>query len=279
MALRGSAEFSNEYSPVRDIVSPWLENPNWKPSELWEFLRGGGLPNMGTDRDPWNLLWIGVLDREKNMDPEAQVVMAGRVAHLLQTKPDVTWPRYQPIESLSGLFNLANALEAPHQLADPLHDVYQRILEGSSQLSEQCQASFTLAVIRNQADTRYHQPLVDIAQGNSAAGLYTPGGVLTGVEGLIRMPASRDQISQPFIGAIEEAFGYLAAYLDTGKDPTVRDGAFSKDDAFSTGARDLLTAAYPSYPAWGERVREMWMRAKVPEWAVNALKTSFATRH
>lgn len=280
MALRTrTPEFRDEYSSLRNIVYPWLQNPSWRPGELWSFLEGKGLPGSEKSGAPRNLLWLGILNREKQMDPTAQMVLASRTAHLLQTRPDVKLPRGRSVDSVHALLGLANSLESPHQLADPLHDIYEGCLQGLSRLDALGKDILTLALVRNQVDPRYYELWLKMTQGKPTPGLASPGGVWTGAEGLIRMPASPDSIGQPHLGAVEEALDFLALYFDEGRDSSVRDGAFGKEEGFGTAVKDMLTTAYPTYPNWSLRIREMGSRRNVPHWALDAVREAFMVRH
>lgn len=261
-------------SPVRDVIYPWLQNPSWTPRELWGFLQGVHLRNRPQGEAPWLSIYRALVSPEEERIPlEVQTAMTPRIAHLLQDQPDVRLKTPEPEIALENLFSLANAIGDPEfhprlvaMVAEPLHDIFLRRMNGRGPLPTNCKEPFTLAVARTQVDGRYFPAWSMLAQGGRHHILGTPGGVFTGVEGLVRMPTDLENFGTPDISMVEFGLKHLADYLKQGKYPGSRDG-FTQAEFFKQFVQESVMGPFPKHPNWPQTIGEM---SGLPDWARTA---------
>ena len=178
MSVAASSRNKTQQAHVRNLVIPWLADPEWSPHNLVSWFKDN-IPRLEIRRGE---TYREILQTLK-VDPERERwerELARRVARLLTeiaATPEPDWNSHL----VTGLLKLSAGLSRADELASPLYELWQKC-------SDTCdlQRFLLAALIENQADRRLHgvwrqllDPTVETPRGTS----------LDGLRGMLRMPA------------------------------------------------------------------------------------------
>jgi hypothetical protein len=262
--LRGSREatmnsLQREHQPIESmsgILIPWLDFTEGNLTQLTRWLQGYDLPAMGSD-EPYILLLYGLPVGEDRYVREIQ--LAERVAHLLNTEPDVNQLGKRPQQLLYNLLFLCAGLSCPDQLAEPLYRMYKRRRLHGQWLNGSLHNALLSALIGNQIDNRLHDVWEGMLEGQSHE--FLPGNVYDGFEGILWMPESKETRGEPSLKAIGYALKVIAWHLDE----------HPKRRPEFTSLLDKVQDVYIGHSTWEIDLLYLANENQWPKWAVECL--------
>jgi hypothetical protein len=178
MSVAASSRNKTQQEHVRNLVIPWLADPEWSPDKLVSWFKDN-IPRLEIRRGETYREILQALA----VDPERarwEQELARRVARMLTeiaATPESTWNG----DLVTGLLKLSAGLSRGDELGSPLYELWLKC-------SDTCdlQRFLLAALIENQADRRLEgvwRQLLDPSLG-------TPRGTpLDGLRGILRMPA------------------------------------------------------------------------------------------
>jgi len=246
---------------MRRMLGEWLAREDWEPRQLIDWLQGYDLPPVGHDEEPYLWLLRGLpIANERH---QAETRLACRVAKVLEGKPDKSSPGTRPDEVLYNLFMLAAGLGCPHQLTNPLYEIFERGVLKGKWLGVDLRQALQAALILNQLDNRL-QPVWEsmVERGEHD---FLPGNEYDGLEGLRLMPESEATLGEPALDAIGKALRNMASHLNQEPD--------RRQQFRSLIAKVLET--YPGRPSWNIDLVQQADKYQWPVWAVECLPSLY----
>jgi len=167
-------------------MRPWLVGPADDNTQLIRWLQGYDLPPVGDGDEPY--LW---LLRSLPADGDrgaAERALAGHLARLLDTQPDVNLPGRWPRRLLYNALTMAAALGIPAILSESLIAMFERRVLAGEWQGVQLSGALRSALIYNQRDQRLKtdwQRMLD-----HGCHEYLLGDAYSGLEGILNMPGA-----------------------------------------------------------------------------------------
>lgn len=223
-AIRKLEEAGDPRKWMQRAVAAWLEKNDWPEQRvtLTNWLRGYGLPPVGSEEEPYAWLLYGLpLGPDR---PLSQQRFATLLSRLLDEQPDCNWRFEEREDALYNLFLVSAGLEWSETLAGPLDRVLDRVRDKPDNLSLKARDGLLAALIRAQADTRHESMWMEMIEKGKHGLL--PGDEYAGLSGLKWLPGPRP--GEPNLDAI--ALGlklmaeiHLAKLPETKRDEEFRD--------------------------------------------------------
>ncbi|MFM9959866.1 MAG: hypothetical protein ACKV2Q_01420 [Planctomycetaceae bacterium] len=243
---------------MTDLVGNWLDQADWQPRQLLDWLQGYDLPPVGHEDEPFLWLLRGLPQGAERYRTETR--FAERVARVLSENPDVNPPGNRPSQLLVNLYLLCAGLSCPDQLAEPLLTIFERQRQGQAEwFDEEVRNALRAALAENQLDSRLQPIWEAMLAGDEAP--FLPGNHYDGFAGLVYMPESAATRGQPAIGAIGSALKVMAQHLEHEHD--------RRPDFRELIAR--VVATYPGRPSWNLDLLRQADQQHWPGWAVDCL--------
>jgi hypothetical protein len=249
MSVAASSRNKNQKEQVRNLVIPWLADPDWSSDKLVSWFKDN-IPRLETRRGDTYREILQALA----VDPERERwehELARRVARLLTeiaATPASTWNA--PL--VSGLLKLSAGLSRADELGSPLCELW-----GKCSASGDLRRFVLAALIENQAD----RSLQDVWRQMLDPSVETPlGTALDGLRGILRMPAPSSEEQDADLDEIGAAVRRIADSL-----PEDRSRAAYFDSLLSE-----IKAAMPSAIS-DETLISLADKHTWPRWAVHRL--------
>lgn len=241
---------------MRARLGDWLAQEDWGVEQLAGWLQGKGLPAVD-DEEPYVWLLRGLPLADKRY--RAEIELAARAGHLLETEPDALRHDPERNELLYNLLMLCAGLSCPTQLADPLHSMFQRRLLAGSHQGINLRQALESALITNQRDNRLEGVWLGMLRRRGHE--FLTGDEYAAFEGVRLMPPSEAGRGEPAIDALGAALAAMSAHLEERRD--------RREEFHRLINRVLRT--YPSRPTRYADLVEMAHAHRWHDWAVSCL--------
>jgi transcriptional regulator with XRE-family HTH domain len=170
---------------LRRKLLPWLEEGQWSPQPLTDWLQGRNLVSYRHEDEPYRW-FLRALPSDESKWNWHRRELTRRLARMIEEEPDVQKPGPRPDEFLSNLFLLAAGLAAPDLFAEPLYGVYRRLRRRSVELEVGVADCLLAALTRNQKDLRLYEVWLQMMEAGKHDIL--PGNEYAGFEGFKWLP-------------------------------------------------------------------------------------------
>jgi hypothetical protein len=240
---------------VGAVITTWLSRGG-PEGQLLDWLRGYDLPVTG-DEEPY--LWLA-----RGLEVRGDLTASGgafceRIKAVLESRPDRGITGSWPERVLYNLYMLCACLHCPICLAEPLLTIYRDRPADRPWRGLVPREALRTALVENQLDTTLHTDWKALLEGRSD---YLPGDPEAGFEGILKMHPSREQLDEPVVDAVLDAFEVMIDQIDRERDRTDR----------MDRLRELIALAGETYPdpvySWDKRLRRrLEGQQPVKKWA------------
>ena len=242
---------------MQELMIPWLWTDQLELERLYDWLRGGGLPPVGYDDEPYQWLLRGIAIHGPARD-HLEKRFAERLSILLGEEPDVVM-RDGGEDFLRNLYWTCAGLRRPSYLAEHLWQAYRRLKR--TKLRGDVKDALQAALIQNQFGAS--KPL-EIWEKMVTTGHHSwlRGGEIAGYEGIL----ARHATITKDIDKVLWALGRISHRWDPSKKADFRRLMLRVPDLDQTeGAKLLIKSASDSKAGWSEWAVELLPQLSYPK--------------